>query len=524
MNQTRPTDARDTAVDESKRQVSISQTERGQASPEEGGWSSLWDAFARGVRDNIVGEAVVQILRIGGLIFLARALRPQDFGLFKVLAVIGMFGILFAEAGIPEALIQRADLRREHEVTAWWSTLAIAFALVTALYLGAPWLASFMGMKELIVGTRLLCIPLLLQGVAVCAHARLRRELRFGVIAAANVLAEIMFITVALALLFDGLPQWSLPAALSMRFGVNAIVILVADARLPLGLPRLRAALDLARFSGTVLAGGLITGGAGNVDYLLVGRLLGGTALGFYAMAWDLFRFIPDRLYRIAGMVAFPAFCKLQENDHELAMAYRNFVNYIGRVVLPVLGCVAIAAPELLASIYGAKWLPAAMPMRVLAVGLALLGLKLAIGTVYYAKGYPSFDIYLNGVSLVLIIAAIGLTAPMGLLAVCGAISLVEASISIVGQYVVCLLVGMSLRELAPALIPGLRITAACAAATVVGKLAGAALSIHPPLLLAFVAAPPAIVFCWLQVDEVRGMIRRAVGGGGGGVMDVAET
>jgi polysaccharide transporter, PST family len=193
MNQTRPTDARDTAVDESKRQVSISQTERGQASPEEGGWSSLWDAFARGVRDNMVGEAVVQILRIGGLVFLARALRPQDFGLFKVLAVIGMFGILFAEAGIPEALIQRADLRREHEVTAWWSTLAIAFALVTALYLGAPWLASFMGMKELIVGTRLLCIPLLLQGVAVCAHARLRRELRFGVIAAANVLAEIMF-------------------------------------------------------------------------------------------------------------------------------------------------------------------------------------------------------------------------------------------------------------------------------------------------------------------------------------------
>jgi PST family polysaccharide transporter len=491
---------------------------RGDASPGvaddiAGTWNSLWDAFARGVRDNMVGEAVVQILRVGGLIFLARALRPEDFGLFKVLVVVGMFGMLFAEAGIPEALIQRTHLCREHEVTAWWSTVAIGFALVTVLYLGAPWLASFMGMKGLVVGARLLCIPLLLQGVAVCAHARLRRELRFGAIAAANVLAEIMFVTVALSLLFHGLPQWSLPAALGVRFAVNAIVILVADARLPLGLPRLWAALDLARFAGTVLAGGLITSGAGNVDYLLVGRLLGSTALGFYAMAWDLFRFIPDRLYRIAGMVAFPAFSKLQENDDELAMAYRNFVNYIGRIVLPALGCVAIAAPELLASIYGVKWLPAAMPMRVLAVGLALLGLKLAIGTVYYAKGYPSFDIYLNGVSLVLIVAAVGLTAPIGLLAICGAISIVEATVSIVGQYVVCLLVGMSLSELAPALIPGLRITAACAAATFVGKVAGTALGIHAPLILAFVAAPPAVVFCWVQADEVQGMLGRALGG-----------
>jgi|GEM_PF-969488 len=488
------------------------------------GWSSLWDAFARGVRDNMAGEVVVQAVRIGGVIFLARALRPQDFGLLKVLTIVGMFGMLLAEAGLPEALIQRADLRQEHEVTAWWSTLVLSFSLVAGLYFGAPWLASAMGMKGLVFGARLLCIPLLLQGIAICAHARLRRELRFGAIAVANALAEILFLTVALVLLFEGLPQWSLPAALGARLGVHALVVLVADARLPLGLPRLWAALDLARFAGTVLAGGFITTGSGNIDYLLVGRLLGSTTLGFYSIAWDLFRFIPDRLYRIAGLVAFPAFCKLQGNDPELARAYRTFVNYLGRVVLPVLGCVAIAAPELLESIYGPKWLPAAGPMRILAVGLALLGVRIAIGTVYYAKDYPSFDIYLHGVRFVLIVAAVGLTAPMGLVAICGAVSIVEATVSIIGQYLVCLLVGMRLRELAAAVIPGLRITAACAAVTVLGKLAGATLNFHAPLVLVFVAAPPAIVFCWLQADEVLGMVRRASGRRWTGILDVAET
>jgi PST family polysaccharide transporter len=485
--------------------------------------TSLWGAFARGVRDNMVGEVVVQAVRVGGLVFLARALRPQDFGLLKVLSIVCMFGMLLAEAGIPEALIQRADLRREHEVTAWWSTLAISFSLVSGLYCGAPWLASVMGMKGLGFGVRLLCIPLLLHGMAICGHARLRREFRFGAIAAANVLAEIMFLTVALVLLFDGLPQWSLPAALAARLGMQAVVVLVANASLPLGLPRLWAALDLARFSGTVLAAGLICTGSGNIDYLLVGRLLGSTALGFYSIAWDLFRFIPDRMYRIAGLVAFPAFCKLQDNDSELAEAYRTFVIYLGRVVLPVLGCVAIAAPEILGSIYGAKWLPAATPMRLLAFGLALVGVRVAIGTVYYAKEYPSFDIYLHGVRFLLIVTAIGLTARMGLVAICGAVSIVEGTISIIGQYLVCLLVGMRLRELAAAIIPGLRITAACAAATIIGKLTGDSLRIHAPLILVFVAVPSAVVFCWLQADQVKEMMRRTFAGRWSGIIDVAE-
>jgi PST family polysaccharide transporter len=522
MNQPQQAD-NETRLRAQEPSLANSASERGAAEAARG-WSSLWDAFVRGVRDNMLGEVVVQAVRIGGLVFLARALRPQDFGLLKVLTVVGMFGMLLAESGIPEALIQRADLRVEHEVTAWWSTLLLSLSLVAGLYFGAPWLASMMGMSGLVVGTRLLCIPLLLQGLAICAHARLRRELRFGAIAAANVLAEIVFLAVALALLFDGVPQWSLPAALGARFGMHALVVLIADARLPLGLPRLWAATDLARFAGTVLAAGLVSNASGNVDYLLVGRLLGSTALGFYSIAWDLFRFIPDRLYRIAGLVAFPAFCKLQDNDDELARAYRTFVNYLGRIVLPVLGCVAISAPELLGSIYGAKWLPAATPMRLLALGLALAGVRIAIGTVYYAKEYPSFDIYLHGVRFVLIVAAVGLTARMGLAAICGAVSVVEGTISIIGQYLVCLLVGMRLRDLAAAVIPGLRITSACAAATLVGKLGGATLNIHAPLVLAFVAVPPAIVFCCLQANEVQGIARRAFGGRWNSIMNVAET
>jgi len=55
-----------------------------------------------------------------------------------------------------------------------------------------------MKMPDLQQGMRLLCIPFLLEGAAVTANARLRRDLRFGALAAADVLAECAFLVVAL--------------------------------------------------------------------------------------------------------------------------------------------------------------------------------------------------------------------------------------------------------------------------------------------------------------------------------------
>ena len=56
-----------------------------------------------------------------------------------------------------------------------------------------------MKMPDLRQGMRLLCIPFLLEGAAVTANARLRRDLRFTALAAADVLAEFAFLGVALA-------------------------------------------------------------------------------------------------------------------------------------------------------------------------------------------------------------------------------------------------------------------------------------------------------------------------------------
>jgi len=202
-----------------------------------------------------------------------------------------------------------------------------------------------------------------------------------------------------------------------------------------------------------------------------------------------------------------PAFAKIQDHNEEMAEAYRSLVDYIARFVLPVSGCVAIAAPELLASLYGVKWLPAAMPMRILVVGLALAGLRIGIGTVFYAKSYPSFDIYLMSGRLALLSAIILLTFRQGLSLVSFGVSVVEGIISIIGQNMVCWLIGFRLRALISAMTPGVRLALPCMLATAAGKMLATWFGVNAPFVLVFVAVPPAAVFSWLQVGDAAEMI-----------------
>ena len=476
--------------------------------------SNLWNAFAQSVRDNVVAEVAVQILRFGGMIVLARELRPDDFGVFRVLLVISAFAMLVNESGIPDALIQRKIVTDDHHNTAWWASIALAASSAMALYAIAPLIAHAMGMAALTSGVRLLCIPILLEGTAVTANARLRRSLRFGALAAADVVGEGAFLAVALGMLWNGMPRWSLAAGLGARFVAHATVVWAADPRLPSGAPQLQSARDLARFSSSVLGGRIIYVLSSNMDFLLVGRLLGSTALGFYSMAWDLLRFIPDRLYKVAGRVTLPAFCRLQDDDVQLARAYREFFGYLARIVIPLVACASIAAPELIGFIYGPKWVPVATPMRLLAPGLILMGLRVGIGSIYYTKDHPAFDIYLHSARLLMIIVVVTAMSFFGLRAVSGGMSFVEGSISIAGQWMAGWLIGVGLLTLTRDAEAGLILAGMCSIATLAGKMAAASFDIHGVLALALMIVPPGIVFMWREGSDVAGMIAKSFGTG----------
>jgi lipopolysaccharide exporter len=472
--------------------------------------ASVWSGFARSVRDNAMAELGIQAIRVSAMIVLARTLAPENFGVFKVLLIVGTVGILVYEAGIPDSLIRLKDLRGTHETTAWCMSIVLAIISAAVLWFAAPAVAIAMKMPVLKVGVRLLCVPILLEGSIVIANARLQRSLRFGILALADLFAEIVFLGVALAVVWRGIPAWSLPLALAARLSTHALTIWLAEPRPPIGIPRVNAARDLLRFASSVSGGQILYFLSSNADFLLVGRLLGSTALGFYAIAWDLLRFVPDRLNQVAGRVTYPAFCKLQDDNPALCRSYLGFFEHIARIVLPILAVVAVVAPELVATVYGRQWLPAAEPLRFLAAGLTLAGLRVGIGSIYYSKGYPSLDIYLHAFRLTLIIIVVTNCARYGLVGVAAGMSVVEGIVSVIGVYVASRLIELRPYRLIVAAIPGLRLTAICAACATLAKEVAMGAGLKGPLDLIPVIAICALAYCFLEAQTLKRMMSAA--------------
>lgn len=466
--------------------------------------NAVLQGFARSVRDNALGEVAVQLLRVGGIIYLARHLQPSDFGLYRMLLVVTALVTLTIEAGIPEALIQRKQLGIEHEATGWWISCTTGIVLAAMLYRCAPLISSLLMMPWLAGQLRLLCLPLLLFSASTTANARLRRSFKFGAIALSDTLAEFGFLAIAIILLHVyHAPRWALAGGLAVRLTVQPLIVLVVSPYLPSQLPSLQAARELFRFASSVWSGRMLTTLSFNADFVLIGRILGSTMLGYYGIAWDLLRFIPDRLFKVIGRVTLPLFSHLQDDDEALRRRYCDLVRETARMLLPTMTGLAIAAPEVVLAVYGAQWNPAAAPLRVLAIGVTLIGITIGIGPIYYAKGRPVLDLYLHSARLVLIVAVVSLTALHGLLPASIGMSAVESAIVIVGQLMVNAAIALPMTEFLRALRPAIRNSIVAGIATELGRLVASGTGLHGPAALAVIVALPAIAMAWLELGTL---------------------
>jgi O-antigen/teichoic acid export membrane protein len=467
-------------------------------------------AFVRSVRDNTIAEFAAQAIRFAGIVVLARALTPSDFGILKALFAIAAIASLLLQGGIPHALVQRRELGPEHECTGWWMSLAVTLMTVAVMFVTAGWIADWMGMPDLRFGIRLMCVPILLDGTSTVSNARLQRELRFGALALADVLAEVAFLAAAFALLAVHLRQWSLIGGLAARFAAHGICVWIADARFPMGLPRMSAARDLGRFALSVWGGRIVQAASDSSDSLLIGAWLGSGPLGIYGMARDLLRFVPKRLHKVAGRVTLSAFSRLQDDDKALAHAYSRFFNSIARVVLPAMVCMAVTAPDLVTTIYGEKWLATAQPLQILSFGLIFVSMMVAISSIYFAKNYPSFDIHLNGLRLVLIVGSVYALRHAGLIGVVAGISASEAITSIAAQYVGCKFTGLTARDLFVEALPGLKLAVACGVVSAAGELIAHFFGIRGVLALLIAGVPAGAVYGHMESANLLRMLRQA--------------
>jgi O-antigen/teichoic acid export membrane protein len=135
------------------------------------------------------------------------------------------------------------------------------------------------------------------------------------------------------------------------------------------------------------VAANLLSVATGSVDKIVVGRLLGPTAVGLYSLAYGLaFVFkgqVGPRLYQLA----FPAFAEAQNDPERSRRGVLKMLQILFSVSVPFSVLIGLRARDVLAVAYGAQWTVSAPVLASLAVGAAFSGLTSGLYPLLLARG-----------------------------------------------------------------------------------------------------------------------------------------
>jgi len=317
------------------------------------------------------GKGAYTALKLLVLAVMARLLSPADFGVVSAALVVIGFSTIFSHLGLGPALVQRAELEPRHLDTAFTTSLLFGTLLAVLIWLGAPAAAQALRIERVEPVLRALAWVFPLQGLAVAAESRLRRELRFQWLANLEVVTYgIGYGVVGIGLALAGWGVWALVTGQIAQTVLRSGVLLFKQPPRWRHLFELRAFRELMYFGGGFTVAKAANYLALQADNLVVGRFLGPQALGFYGRAYSLMAAPAQSFGTVLDQVLFPTLARIQHDPERLGTAYRRGVVLLGLITLAPSAALILLGPEVVAVILGPGWAPTVAPFQILAIGM----------------------------------------------------------------------------------------------------------------------------------------------------------
>jgi O-antigen/teichoic acid export membrane protein len=316
--------------------------------------------------------ALARLGTLGVGIFLARLLGPHAFGTFAV-AFVAMVALLsFNDLGVSAAIVRWPGEPDEIAPTVATISVISSLILYAGCFFGAPAFSAAMGAPTAAPVIRVLALNVVISGIVAVPNELLQRYFRQDRKMIADQANNWVGAGVSVGLAWSGFGAMSLGIG-QLAGGLVAGVIFVVFSPLPLRFGfNVAKARELLRF-GTPLAGAsAVVFLVGNVDNLVVGHLLGATALGYYVLAWNLASWPVNMFSQPMRNVAPALFSRLQHDPPAMRAGFLSAASLLGSVTLPVCLLISGSALPLLEFVYGARWAPAARALVWLGVLAAL--------------------------------------------------------------------------------------------------------------------------------------------------------
>lgn len=314
------------------------------------------------------GRGVSGVTQLGSVLFLARLLSPEEYGLVAMVTAVTGFAQIVVDLGTRDAIVQR-DLITEGEVSAlFWINLAVGFVLAGLVAACGPAISAFYHEPRL---TRLALVSattFILAALGSQHQGLLRRVGMFRDLTIIETTATFVSICVAIGMALAGFGYWALAVRPVSLFAFLAIGVWWRSRWVP-GLPTFTPGVkDMIRF-GMNLMGYSISDYSGRASQrVAIGRGLGARTLGFYQNALLIYDNVMDLMVSSLHSVAVSGLSKLRSQPEELKRSWGSALATVSFYAMPIYGILAVTGQDVVVLLLGKKWTNAGMLLSIVAL------------------------------------------------------------------------------------------------------------------------------------------------------------
>ncbi len=343
-----------------------------------------------------IAKASMQLVLFLLMLVLARLLSPQDFGIVGMAAIVTVAISMVNDRGLGTAVIQRNSISQEHLSSVFWGGIAFSILLFAATILASYPMALFFKNPLVQPVVAVQGAGFVIGSLGIVQKSILNKELEFKKLAVMEVVSSVASGVVSITLALMRFGVWSLVIGALVRDGVNVLLVWFYSRWRPHLFFSWSRFKELFSYSANVLGNDVVSYAVINMDVIIIGRMLGTEALGYYSLALNLVKMPVTRLSSVVSKVAFPAFSAIQDDMKKLHKGFLKASALLSLIIFPLLLGLAIFASEFISLFMGEKWMPMAMPLII----LVPLGLAKSVGVIRWpvlmALGRPDVELKWN--------------------------------------------------------------------------------------------------------------------------------
>lgn len=377
-------------------------------------WSLVWAFLA---------TAAAKLSWLVALALLARILSPADFGLFAFGLVYITYVETVGDLGTGAALIYTPRRVDDAAQVTFYANLAMGVTWFTVTQLAAPWVAEFFRNPAGEPILRALAFSFLLKGLGNTHDALCRKGMRFKARLVPELLLALGKAALAVVLALQGFGVWSLVWGQLLGVGLWTVGLWwIVPWRPSWSFPRDRVR-PLVRYGRGIVAVNVLAGIVHHADLVVVGRMVGTTALGFYQIAARVPEMTVTLAVWVTGHVLFPAFSRLHAAGGHLREAFLSALRWISLLTVPAAAGLFLVAEPLVLTLFGSRWTPAVPILQALAVYTGIRSLGSHAGDVLKATGRTGLLAGLGVIKALVLVPVLILAGSRGAVAVAAALA-----------------------------------------------------------------------------------------------------